>query len=134
MIDIENELFSILSTVIIESYPDIFMSGEYVMSPPSFPALSFVEISNEVYRKSQSTDEFENHDIIVYEANVYSNKTRGKKSECKAIISLLDSKLLSLGFTRTMLTPVQNMADPSIYRITGRWRAIVSKDRTIYRR
>ena len=134
MIDIENELFSIVNTVIKQEYPNIFMSGEYVMSPPSFPALSLVEISNEVYRKSQATDEMENHDIIVYEANVYSNQTRGKKSECKAIISLLDSKLLSLGFTRTMLNPIQNMADPSIYRITGRWRAIVSKDRTLYRR
>lgn len=134
MIDIENQLYTALSTKIKSEYPKIFVTGEYVAAPPTFPAVSIVEIENEVYRKSQSTEEMENHDIVVYEINVYSNKVSGKKSECKAIMKILDREMCDKGFTRYLLHPVPNINDASIYRMVGRWRAIVSKEEVIYRR
>jgi hypothetical protein len=66
--------------------------------------------------------------------NVYSNKKSGKKSECKAIASLIDDEMAALGFSRSMLQPIPNMDDATIYRMTGRYRAVVSKDKIIYRR
>lgn len=134
MIDIENELFTILATKLRSEYNKIFVTGEYVAAPPTFPAVSIIEMENEVYRRSQSTDNMENHDIVVYEINVYSNKTSGKKSECKAIMQIIDTEMSRLGFTRHLLHPVPNINDASIYRMVGRWRAIVSEDKVIYRR
>lgn len=134
MIDIENEIFDTVSTVVRTEYPDIFMTGEYVKSPPSFPCVSLIEIDNQSYRKTRDTASNENHAQIVYETNVYSNKTSGKKAECKAIISLIDSELEKLGFTRTLLNTIPNEDDATIYRMVARYRAIVSKNNTIYRR
>jgi hypothetical protein len=70
----------------------------------------------------------------MYEVNVYSNKVTGKKSECKAIIALIDREMLALGFVRSTLTPVPNMNDSTIYRMVARYRATVSSDNKIYRR
>ena len=134
MINIETDLFSAISKKVRETYPDIYMSGEYVKSPTSFPAVSLVEMDNTVYTSTQTSNEIENHASLMYELDVYSNKTKGKKSECKAIASLIDKEMALLGFTRTMLQPIPNMDDATIYRIKGRYKAVVSKDNVIYRR
>ena len=71
---------------------------------------------------------------FMYEANVYSNKTSGKKSECKEIIALIDAEMLAMGFVRTTLTAVPNEYDSTIYRMVGRYTATVSADHKIFRR
>ena len=76
----------------------------------------------------------ENHSTLMYEVNVYSNKKTGKKTECKKIITLVDEAMSALGFTRIMLQPIPNMDDATIYRMTARYRAVVSKDKVIFRR
>lgn len=134
MINIEEELFSIVSQKVRAKYPKVFMTGEYVKAPSSFPCVSLVEADNSVYRDTQTTDEPENHDVLLYELNVYSNKAKYKKAECKEIAALVDEELLRMGFTRTMLNPIPNMEDATIYRMLGRYTAIVSKNNTIYRR
>ena len=76
----------------------------------------------------------ENHAEVMYELNVYSNKAKGKKAECKEIAAFIDSKMSALGFTRIMLTPIPNMDDATIYRMTGRYKALISKNNEIFRR
>ena len=134
MIDVEKEIFNIVARAIRDVYPDIYISGEYVKSPSTFPAVSLVEMDNSAYVRTQSSDNVENHAELMYEVNVYSNKTSGKKSECKEIATLIDNELAALGFSRTMLQPSPNMDDATIYRMTGRYRAVASKDNTIFRR
>ncbi|HJA69240.1 MAG TPA: hypothetical protein H9664_04390 [Firmicutes bacterium] len=134
MIDIENDVFNILAQAARSEYPGIFLSGEYVKSPPAFPCISLVEIENSAYRKTQSSGQMENHAEITYELNVYSNKVGGKKAECKRLASFADGVLSSLGLTRTMLNPIPNLDDATIYRMTGRYQAIVSNDKVIFRR
>ena len=134
MVNIENDVFNIVAIAIRKVYPDIFISGEYVKSPPKFPCVSLIEMDNSAYTRTQTSRSVENHAELMYELNVYSNKTSGKKSECKAIASLIDNELAALGFSRTMLQPIPNMDDATIYRMTGRYRAVVAKDKKIYRR
>ena len=134
MINIETEIFSLVSQKVRAEYPDIFMTGEYVKSPSSFPAVSLVEMDNSVYTSTQTSTESENHASLMYELDVYSNKTKGKKSECKAIAALIDKEMAEFGFTRIMLQPIPNMDDATIYRIKGRYKAVVSKNNVIYRR
>ncbi len=134
MINIENEVYNFVSEKVRTEYPQIYMTGEYVQSPPSFPATSLVEMDNTIYNLTQTSSDNENHATIMYEVNTYSNKKTGKKSECKAIMTLIDNLMIQIGFTRTMLQPIPNMDDATIYRMTARYTAIVSKDKTIYRR
>ena len=134
MIDIENQVFDRVATRVREQFPDIFMTGEYVNSPSSFPAVSLVEMDNSVREATIDSGSNENHVNVMYEVNVYSNKTTGKKSECKAIIALIDTEMTAMGFVRSTLTPVQNEYDATIYRMVGRYRAAVSTDHKIYRR
>lgn len=134
MIDIENEIFTKIATALREKYDGIFVTGEYVQSPSSFPCVSIIESDNAVYRNGISSTETENYATLMYEVNIYSNKKVGKKSECKSIAKTLDTIMASLNFTRMLLNPIQNFEDATIYRICGRYRAIVSKENVIYRR
>ena len=134
MIDIENAVFNRVATRVREVFPDIFIAGEYVKSPPSFPAASLVEMDNSTRTETIDSGSNENHANVMYEATVYSNKTAGKKTECKAIIALIDEEMLAMGFSRSTLTPVPNEYDSTIYRMVGRYRAAVSSNNTIYRR
>lgn len=134
MIDIENEIFQRLATIVRNKYPKIFMTGEYVKAPPSFPCVSIIEMDNQVLRSTRDSSNIENHVQVLYEVNVYSNKTSGKKSECKVILAIIDSEMGGLGFTRTMMNPIPNEENATIYRVVARYRAIISKDKTIYRR
>lgn len=134
MIDAESEIFSQTAEAVRAKFPGIYMTGEYVKTPPEFPCVSLAEIDNAVLRSSRTSGSVENHAAVTYELNVYSNKTVGKKSECRAIAACIDKILQRLGFTRTMLEPVPNEADATIYRMLGRYRAVIGKDHTIYRR
>ena len=134
MINIEEELFSDVATQVRATYPNIYMVGEYVKSPPSFPCVSFIEQDNYIYTKTQTSLSDENHCQVMYEVNVYSNKTVGKKTECKNIMALIDDAMLKKGFTRSMLQPIPNIDDATIYRIVARYTGVVSKDKEICRR
>ena len=134
MIDIENQVFDRVATRVREQFPDIFMVGEYVSSPSSFPAASLAEMDNFVRDTTIDSGSNENHANVMYEANVYSNKTTGKKSECKAIIALIDEEMTAMGFARVTLTPVPNEYDSTIYRMVARYRAAVSTKHEICRR
>lgn len=134
MINIENDVFNIISKVVRNQISQIYISGEYVKVPPSFPCVSLVEMDNVAYRNTQTSSDNENHVELLYELNVYSNKKSGKKAECKKIVDIIDNEMSRLGFSRIMLQPIPNMDDATIYRMTGRYRAIVSKDKIIFRR
>lgn len=134
MIDAENEIFSAIAKSVKAVYPSVSMSSEYVRTPSKFPFVSLIEMSNTAYDRTQTSGSLENHASLMYEVNVYSNKTSGKKSECKEIAALIDNELATLGFSRTMLQPIPNMDDVTIYRMTGRYTAVISKDKKLYRR
>lgn len=134
MIDIETSVFDTVAKAVRAEYPKIFMTGEYVKVPPKFPCVSLMEMDNQSYQRTEDSGSSENHVSVMYEVDVYSNKSVGKKSECKAIAALIDEQMLALGFARTMLQPIPNLDDATIYRMVGRYSAIISKDKVIYRR
>ena len=134
MIDIESELFTTIATALRTSFPGIFVTGEYVPAPPSFPCVMIVEANNSTYIRTQTETDLENHANLMYEIDVFSNKATGKKAEARAIASAIDDILLPMGFDRTYLNPIPNQYDATIYRIKGRYAAIASKTKVIYRR
>lgn len=134
MINIESEVFNTLATVLRAEYNPISVYGEYVKAPSVFPCVTIEEKDNYVLERTQSSEGIENHAGLMYEINVYSNKKTGKKSQCKDIFSLIDGEMQDMGFTRTMLNPIPDMDDATIYRMVGRYKAVVSTNKTIYRR
>lgn len=134
MIDVENEVFDSVATQLRAKYPNIYMVGEYVKTPPKFPSVSLVEMDNQSYQSTEDSGGSENHVSVMYEVNVYSNKTVGKKAECKKIAALIDELMLALGFARTMIQPIPNLDDATIYRMVGRYSAVISKDKVFFRR
>ena len=133
MIDIENEVFSTIATELRARFEQIYVTGEEVRSPSQFPTVSIVEADNYVYKHSQDSGDNENHATVMYEINVYSNRKAQKKTECKEIFGVIDGFLSKLGFTRTMKQPV-TMEDSTVYRLVGRYTAVVSKNQIIYGR
>lgn len=134
MIDIENEVLNEVFERLSVKFPKLDVASEYVRSPASFPHLSLFETDNSVVIRTQTGTQTENHASLLYEANIYSNKTVGKKAECREIASALDDVMGHMGFTRTMLNSIPNLNDASIYRIVARYTAVVSNGKTIYRR
>ena len=134
MIDMENDIFNAVATAVRMKYSDIYMVGEYVKTPPKFPFVSLVEVDNQSYQRTEDSGSSENHVSVMYEVNIYSNKTNGKKTECKEIAAVIDKQMLALGFARTMLQPIPNLDDATIYRMVGRYSAVISKNKIFYRR
>lgn len=134
MIDIENEVFTQIATKLREEFNGISVYGEYTKAPAKFPAVSIEEKANTVYQRTQDSGNIENHASLMYEVNVYSNKKSGKKSECKDIFSVIDDEFSAMGFTRILKDTIPNLEDATIYRMIGRYTAIVSKENEIIRR
>lgn len=133
MIDLESPLFTEIATALRSAYKGITVYGEYVPAPAGFPSVSFVEMDNTTYRPTLTNRQAENHAEVMVEVNVYSNLSRGKKAQAKAIMDTIDGMMQGYGLVRMMCQPIQNLNDATIYRIVARYRAVVSDDLTIYR-
>ena len=127
MVNIEEKVFSTVATALRDEYgtANIFVAGEYTETPSKFPAVTLTESSNTVITNRRTAQSIENGVAVLYEVNVYSNKTKGKKSEAKEIMALIDEQMSNMGFTRTFLNPIPNVVDATIYRIVARYTAAV---------
>lgn len=134
MIDVEKEVFTRAATAVRAIAPDVFVTGEYVRTPPNFPCVSITENNNRPLVVTQSTSSMENHAVLMYEVNVYSNLKSGRKSQCRSLVEAVDNAFAKMGFTRIMLNPVPNLDDATVYRVVARYEAVVDKKGTIYRR
>lgn len=122
MIDCENEVYTRIARVLREKFPGINITGEYVKAPSSFPHVSITQSDNSaVSEKMTGSAEMAQ---VMFEINVYSNRTDGKKTECKTIAKVIDEVFFGMNFKRLAFTPVPNLEDATIYRIVARYRAM----------
>lgn len=133
MIDVESKVYTPIAVALRDAFSGIFVSGEYVKAPSSFPHVSLVEMDNYTSADRLDTADEERFSTLMYEVNVYSNKTSGKKSECKKIIGFIDDLMYKMNFKRLSLAPVPNMDDAIIYRMTARYR-VETDGENFYRR
>ena len=133
MIDIESTVFDRVAEALEEKFGDIYVASVPLAgAPPELPAVCLWEQSNIALAKSQTAQSRENHAKLMYQCEVYSNLTSGKKQQAKAIAALVDEKMQELGFTRTFGQPVPNIADLTIFRYTMRFEGIIGKDNIVY--
>lgn len=124
MIDCENEVYTRIVRMLRDKFPRINVAGEYTKTPSSFPHVSITQSDNSMVSDRQDTSGKENLSLVMFEINVYSNKTEGKKTECKSIAKAIDELMFSMNFKRLAFTPVPNLEDATIYRIIVRYSAI----------
>lgn len=135
MINCETEVYSTVATALRAQFSGVFVAGEAVAAPSSFPAVTLVEDDNSTYQRSLDSSGQENHAQLMYSCNVYSNKSAGKKAECKAILAVIDTEMFGMGFLRVGRSPMEvPNANGAIYRMVARYKATISKDKAIYRR
>lgn len=134
MIDVEEELYDELARIILAAYPEAYVTGENVEVPASFPAVSIIEAVNQTEESREDTSDGENAAILSYSVNVYSNSASNAKRECRAIMKLVDEHMCLRNMRRSFSRPVNNAADPSIYRLVARFTGLVDKNNVHYRR
>lgn len=123
MIDVENQIYTPIAEALRKAFPGIDTSGEYVKAPSTFPHVSIVEQDNYPTLTHLSTSDSEEFSTIMYEVNVYSNKSSGKKAQCRSIMKVIDDLMYRRNFTRISLSPVPNLENATIYRLVARYRA-----------
>ena len=133
MIDIENQVFTEIYNVVTASYPNAKIESTLNLTPSEFPCVCVEEISNTTLESTIDSTSNENHATVTYEVNIFTNKTVGKKSDEKDILNLIDTLMIGFGFVRISKEPVA-LSEGTKYRIVIRYRAVVSKNQTLYRR
>ena len=122
MIDIENQIYTPIAKALRNKFSGIIVSGEYINAPPDFPYVSIVEQDNYTTQAHMDSGSVE-FSTLMYEVNVYSNKSVGKKAACREIITFNDNLMYSKNFRRISLSPVPNMENATIYRLVARYKA-----------
>ena len=131
MIDCEAKVFQACADAFRAAYPNGYIAPEYVSQPPKFPAVSVVEMDNNVDERAMDNGNIENAVNVMYQVDVYSNLNKGKKAQAKAIVALIDEVLVKYRFVRTFCNPIQNMNDATIYRMTARYRRRITDTETM---
>lgn len=117
MIDIESAIFSPVAVDFDAAYPDGARYGEPVETPAKFPTLSLY-VSDKFYSGHTGL----NSSRIVIDVDVYSNLTSGAKQQCKAIMALVENRLMSFGpWEPVLCNPLKN-AEQRIFRMKARYR------------
>lgn len=134
MIEIEVDFFDEIARAIYETFPEAYVVAEYVNAPPQFPAVSIIQTVNieDASRIDSSGKEIAN--ALTYDVNVYSNSERNRKNEAKELMQIVDEVMRKNNYRRTVMMPLDNAADPSIYRMTARYVGLIDNDLVQYRR
>lgn len=130
MIDVEARVFDAVYPAVVEVIPAANFKSQFEPNPASFPFATLYEVNNNTDTRHRSTAKDEEYAILTYEANAYAlNKADSRKA-----IDAIDTAMIRLGFTRTMLQQIPNLADTRIFRMTARYQAAVDANNVIYRR
>lgn len=130
MIDIFNQVFTLVRNALKTHNENITVSSVYTNMPSKFPFVSVEEIENSVDTATSDSCEVENSALVQYEINIYEHT----KSKATEILQVVDNLLKGYNFVRVSKNHFQNDNDETIYLYIVRYEAIVSKDHTIYRR
>ena len=122
MIEIEAKVYTTLRNALVVACPNIFVTSEPTATQAKFPAVSIVQQDNYMSINKLDNSGAERFATVMYQIDVYSNKSNGKKSQCKEIMGVIDTILFGLNFTRLSLTPIP-MENDGYYRLTARYRA-----------
>lgn len=133
MIDVESIIFTKIAGNLRTKFKGITVSGDDINAPAKFPYVSLVEQDNYSSADKMDSSIREKFATVMYEVNVYSNKSGLKKSEAREIMGEIDRMFIGMNFSRLAMNPVKNVENPTIYRLVARYRA-ETDGQTFYRK
>lgn len=131
MIDVAPEINTRVANALRAAFPNIDVSDDYIKAPSRFPHVSVTEEDN--IDVPQFTTDSKQMVRLVFNVNVYSNKARGKKTEARKIMAVVDDVMHSMNALRTFMHPIPNMQNHTIYRLTAQY-ALSTDGKYFYRR
>lgn len=143
MIDIEYKIFKIVYDAVQAYDSSIYVTSEYAIAPPSFPAVYVEQIDSYDPPEYRISSHAELYAAMAFDVEVYSNKPAGKKAEAKSIFTVIDNALRAAGLRRTTsnyvdLTDNRNSSvsnrNQSIIRLLGRYECLADTGGNIYAR
>ena len=133
MISIDSEVITAVRDAITEAHGKCFVSGEYLRSVSELPAVSILEMNNYVPTRAIDSGTVENYAEIMYQIDVYSADRSTKKSSARELMKTADEVMIGMGFRRISLNPLPNVNNATIFRMTARYQAVVTKEGYIAR-
>lgn len=130
MIDIFNEVFTQTATALRAKFSKIRVTGEYVQTPVSYPAVALDEIDN--IETSVDSSERERYNRIRYRVQVFSNRISGKRAEARSIQNEVDKVFKDMGFKRTSYSTTPDIINNTVYCITTVFSAIIDENGYIH--
>lgn len=131
MIDVETDLVAEMQAALqTQLGADFYIYTDRTVKPATVPCGALEEIENTVYTRTSDSGGREHHATVTYRWTAISKQRNGKKSECKRIFALGDEFLTGLGFLRISKQP-NDMNNATMYRLTGRYTAVVDKNKQI---
>ena len=120
MIDVSNRVLSNIKSYVKDTCKNV--SNYSSKSPPSFPAVSVVQIDNQ--DACMDLENSENAVESVIEIQCYSNK---HIAEAKNIINQCCDAMRKMGYARAYgPKPIDNASDTNIYRMVARLKRLVA--------
>ena len=124
MIDIENYIYTLVRTDLLGAFTNVDVSSEYTENPASFPHVCIEMSDNTTHAASMTAQQREFAAEQSFTVNIYTNSSK-RKTDAKAIASVVDDSLSRIGFRRVMYLRTPN-EDRNIYRLTLRYNGLVS--------
>ena len=133
MINIESQVFEKVISALEAISSSIDVKSVTTYEPSVFPCVCIEEADNSVYEGTRDSSTIENHATLMYEVNIYSNKSYGAKAECKSLLATVDATLAGYNFTRISSGPSPlTINNPMKYRITARYEVVSSSDEKLF--
>lgn len=134
MIDIYSQVFTALYDAVKAEYPKIKVEDEYPNAlPGTLPAVTLAETRYLNDRNLNDSSDREKFVRIRYRVRVYSNKEGTRKSEARAIFSVTDHVMWTLGFRRQAYTATPEIYNSTIYGISAEYESVVDENGVLYR-
>ena len=145
MIDKEVELLNLCRNACNEVFGEnaIFFLSSYVDRPASFPCVYMEQTNSYPMSNMETQESTENYAVLNYQFDIYSNKTNGRKQECRKIANVIDEMMRKCNFRRTSMIHNYNPSegtvytndvhDENIYRLILRYEGVASETH-FYRR
>lgn len=131
MIDVSNEIFSVLADAVREAHPSVTVIGENLRVPTNFPCVTIDEINNLPSRLD--TSETEPFAEVTYRVQVFCTGA-GKRAQARNIFATVDSACFRMNLIRKTFTTTPDVYNSSIYQINATFEAEVRRDGMIFRR
>lgn len=108
MIDVENEIITIIREALPQNVLVVSTDDDV---PSKFPCVYVEEMDSYNDNKSMTSSRADTYDVVMYQVYVYSNKNQGAKSECKALVKIVDDTMRLYGFERKVKQPLGRLVD-----------------------